>query len=121
MNVDTFGDPNKFPIINIIAERINLLPKNQKKYFSKFIGRFNEMCSYLNKGQPSYIKEYILHLIKTEQTSTLTSLKEKGIDPVLISHLNCFVHTKIKILIKENKIELDKKIIFKKVVFEEDE
>ena len=100
MNVDTFGDPIKFPSLIAVTDRIKLLPKSQQGYFSRFISRFNNMCSYLDKCEPSYNKEYLLHLLKTEQTSVLEA---KGTDSILISHLRCYVHTKIKILLKSNK------------------
>jgi hypothetical protein len=107
MNTDTFGNSIKFPSLNVAIDKINELPKNQQKFFQKTLITFNQSYSYLSKCKSSVTKEYLLHLLRNELMNTLDRVQyEKSIDPSLISHLKCFIVTKIKILIKENKYGL---------------
>jgi hypothetical protein len=99
MNTDTFGNSIEFRSLNVAIDKINDLPKNQQNFFSKLITTFNQSCKYLSNSNPSISKEYLLHLLRNELMNTLNRVQyEKSIDPSLISHLKCFIVTKIKIL-----------------------
>ena len=102
---DTFGDPEKFPSLITITDRINKLPPttHQRRYITSFINDFNRLFKYINDSPPPHqFTHYLTHLIKIEKYSKLNELKLKGIDPVLISHIECFITAKLRIIINNN-------------------
>lgn len=102
MTEDTFGNPIEFPSLVAITDRMNSLPRNKKRYLASFLNDFSNFCNDMN-NQDSKFKFYLTNLVKAEKFSRLDHLELEGIDPILISHIKCYITAKIRIIIKNKK------------------
>ena len=100
MNSNTFGNIDKFKMLEYLTEQIEYLSdSNKKNYISTFITEFNTRINRMEANWVTSIddikfQEYLLSLIKKDYCDRIDSLKDRYTQK-LLSYLKNYIYAKI--------------------------
>lgn len=96
MKTDQFGSEKDFPVLTIIAEKINEIEDVRKrKYIVKTISRFNEIFKSSIPDDYPY-NEFLMKILREHWISHIDKFLADKYDKKLISCLKCFIDGKFK-------------------------
>ena len=72
INKNTFGNTEKYKMLNFITEKFDELDSNKKAYISKFLSDFNKL---INNIKISEYEKYILSLIQNDYLIRIENLE----------------------------------------------
>lgn len=103
MDKNTFGSSEEFKSLVAITNLMELLGVKEKNKVGGFLTKFSEIVKSVDIITNYSHKSYVLELIKIDYTNRLDGFDRIGkYDSILISHLKCYVHGKVKSTLRKH-------------------